>query len=291
MRKAFLLAITAVVTMMMGVSVLVYGVTDKSEKHSIQFKKYIVSKRTDYWNELQAFILKINKELKIDKNCKWMAIFIPGMGLPDFDIPEINIPETTVPETEAPQITVPQQTVPETESSEIGNPDVEVPETEKPSAGIPETETLPQTTKPILTTRPPMQTTKPADNTHSLTYAEQVVKLVNKERVKAGLKEVVLERDIEKAAIIRAKEIEKSFSHTRPNGSNFSTVLKESGIRYRSAGENIAWGQISPEEVMNGWMNSKGHRANILNARFTKIGVGYYRSSSGRNYWTQLFTN
>lgn len=58
----------------------------------------------------------------------------------------------------------------------------------------------------------------------------------------------------------------------------------------RRAGENIAWGQRSPEEVMNGWMNGSGHRANILNPNFKNIGVAYYVGSNGRTYWTQLFT-
>ena len=63
------------------------------------------------------------------------------------------------------------------------------------------------------------------------------------------------------------------------------------GIQYRRSGENIAWGQQSPKAVMEGWMNSKGHRANILNPNFTKIGVGYRKNAAGRTYWTQLFTS
>ena len=91
------------------------------------------------------------------------------------------------------------------------------------------------------------------------------------------------------AAQVRAEEIVTSFSHTRPNGSSFSTALKEQNVSYRGAGENIAWGQRSPEEVVNAWMNSAGHRANILNERFTTIGVGHYQKGS-THYWAQLFT-
>lgn len=168
--------------------------------------------------------------------------------------------------------------------------------TEKPN--VPETTTSMPETSPQPTTKPEKETTKqpttkPEQETTvgaTLSYAEQVVNLVNKERAKAGLNPLTLDKNIEAAALIRAKETEISFSHTRPNGSSFSTVLRENGISFRGAGENIAWGQRSPEEVMNGWMNSSGHRANILNANFTKIGVGYYKSASGRNYWTQLFT-
>lgn len=126
--------------------------------------------------------------------------------------------------------------------------------------------------------------------TDALSYAEQVVALVNAERAKAGLNALTLDTEIASAALVRAKETEISFSHTRPDGRHFSTALSDSGISFRGAGENIAWGQRSPEEVMNGWMNSEGHRANILNPNFTKIGVGYYQNAAGRNYWTQLFT-
>lgn len=127
--------------------------------------------------------------------------------------------------------------------------------------------------------------------TPAFSYAEQVVKLVNEERAKVGAGALTLDKKIEAAALARAKEIETSFSHTRPDGRNFSTALTDSGITFRSLGENIAWGQRSPEEVVKAWMNSERHRANILNTNFTKIGVGYYQNGAGRNYWSQLFTN
>ena len=119
--------------------------------------------------------------------------------------------------------------------------------------------------------------------------AAQVVNLVNEERAKAGLSPLTADRSVTSAAQRRAREIETNFSHTRPNGSSFSTALSEAGVNYRSSGENIAYGQTSASSVMQGWMNSSGHRANIMNPKFTSIGVGYYRSASGTNYWTQLF--
>ena len=125
----------------------------------------------------------------------------------------------------------------------------------------------------------------------AVSYAEQVVALVNAERAKAGLPALKIKSDITAAANVRAKEIKQSFSHTRPNGSNFSSALKEQGVSFRSSGENIAWGQKSPEHVMNAWMNSAGHRANILNKNFNHIGVGYYQDEKGVKYWVQLFTN
>lgn len=174
---------------------------------------------------------------------------------------------------------------------ELGNynwnnciPDIIIPDTESP-----EVTQIPEVTKVPQITQIPEQDDSAGDNSE-VTFAEQVTALVNKERAKAGLGELTLDKTIEKAAFTRAKEITRSFSHTRPDGSNFSSVLKEHGITYRGSGENIAWGQKSPEEVMKAWMNSEGHRANILNPNFKKIGVGHYQNEKGTNYWAQLFT-
>ena len=134
------------------------------------------------------------------------------------------------------------------------------------------------------------ETSEP-DAEENLSFAKQVVNLVNEERAKAGVSALVLDETLASAAMVRATEIETSFSHTRPDGRSFSTVLSDMGIQYRRSGENIAWGQQSPKAVMEDWMNSKGHRANILNPNFTKIGVGYRKNAAGRTYWTQLFTS
>lgn len=185
----------------------------------------------------------------------------------------------------------PEVNLPGSDESETTKPGVNLPgsnesETTKPGANEQET-TKPNNNKP---NNGGSTSGNSGQNSSQLSYAEQVVKLVNQERAKAGIKELTLDKNIEAAALIRAKETEISFSHTRPNGSGFSTVLKENGISFRGAGENIAWGQSSPEAVMKAWMNSEGHRANILNSKYTKIGVGYYQNSAGRKYWTQLFT-
>ena len=151
------------------------------------------------------------------------------------------------------------------------------PETTPPSEDTNTPESKPETTPPSEDANTPEN--KPeADK--ELTFAEQVVELVNQERTKAGLNAVTLDQNIASAALVRAKEIETSFSHTRPNGSKFSTALTEQGVTFKGAGENIAWGQKSPEAVMQAWMNSEGHRANILNKNFTKIGVGYYQNAA-----------
>lgn len=119
--------------------------------------------------------------------------------------------------------------------------------------------------------------------------AEAVASLVNAARRDAGLSELELDADLCAAAQARAQEIAQSFSHTRPDGSSCFTILEEFGISYRAAGENIAMGQRTPEEVMDGWMNSIGHRANILNGTFTSIGVGYYVDGAGAAHWVQIF--
>lgn len=165
---------------------------------------------------------------------------------------------------------------------------------EKPSRpeipSLPDTPSQPDTPSEPESPEPPSSKPETPDtNPDALSYAEQVVKLVNQERTKAGLAPLTLSQPVASAAQVRAKEITQSFSHTRPDGRSFSTALTEQKVNYRSSGENIAWGQKTPEQVMQGWMNSEGHRKNIMNAKFTSIGVGYYRNASGVNYWTQLF--
>ncbi|MCI8454077.1 MAG: CAP domain-containing protein [Lachnospiraceae bacterium] len=141
---------------------------------------------------------------------------------------------------------------------------------------------------PVLPDTPVKPDTPPADSSQD-TYANQVVLLVNQEREKAGLSPLSINTTAAGAAMVRAQETERSFSHTRPDGRSFSTALTDAGLTYRTSGENIAYGQRSASEVMNAWMNSSGHRANILNADFTEIGVAHYKNASGVDYWVQLF--
>lgn len=119
-------------------------------------------------------------------------------------------------------------------------------------------------------------------------YARQVAGLVNKEREANGLSYVKYSDKLSQAATKRAEEIVSTFSHTRPDGSSCFTVIDEYGIGYYTVGENIAAGQTSPASVMNSWMNSTGHRANILNSDFNFIGVGVAKEG-GMYYWVQLF--
>jgi uncharacterized YkwD family protein len=123
-------------------------------------------------------------------------------------------------------------------------------------------------------------------------WEQQVVKLVNAERAKAGLNP--LKSDWELARVARYKSMDMRdrnyFAHQSPTYGTPFEMITSFSIAYRYAGENIAAGQRSPEEVMKAWMNSSGHRANILNRNFTKIGVGFIKGGSSQTYWTQLFT-
>ncbi len=252
-RKTFLTAFTA-----LGLAATIPFTTQAAELNGSNnvrsAERYVV---VDYQciqsSELEDIINNIQEEIR--KNCLpgWKIITLPVVCNPDLIVPGICPPETdnNQPGTDNNQ--------PGTDNNQPGT-DSSKPETDNNQPGATES-----------------------------SFAEQVVALVNAERAKAGLNPVTLDKNIEAAALIRARETETLFSHTRPNGSSFSSVLTENGISYRGAGENIAWGQASPEAVMNAWMNSSGHRANILNPNFTKIGVGYYQNAAGRNYWTQLF--
>ena len=128
----------------------------------------------------------------------------------------------------------------------------------------------------------------PEDNPMKM-YAEKIVNLVNAERRKAGVAELKMDPGLMTAANKRSKEISESFSHSRPDGRECFSVLNEVSLPiYYAAGENIAYGYPSPEAVMNGWMNSPGHRGNILDPDFKYIGVGVYEEYA-MLYWTQIF--
>ena len=128
----------------------------------------------------------------------------------------------------------------------------------------------------------------PTLNTTVTSYEQEVIRLVNEIRVQNGLKALTYDWELSRVARYKSQDMKdnKYFSHTSPvYGSPFQ-MIRNFGISFRSAGENIAKGYATPQAVVNGWMNSSGHRANILNANYTHIGVGYV---SGGNYWTQMF--
>lgn len=124
--------------------------------------------------------------------------------------------------------------------------------------------------------------------------ADKVVSLCNQERRKNGVyNDLVIDPVLAKAAEIRANELVKKFSHTRPDGSKCFTVLREFGYKYSWVGENIAAGYGTPDAVMKGWMNSEGHRANILKPEYRKVGVACVKipGSEYGVYWVQIFSD
>ena len=121
-----------------------------------------------------------------------------------------------------------------------------------------------------------------------LNYENEVIRLVNEIRVKNGLSPLTSDWELSRVARYKSQDMKDNnyFSHTSPIYGSPFTMMKNFGISYRSAAENIARGQKTSQAVVNGWMNSSGHRANILNATYKKIGVGYVPNG---NYWTQMF--
>lgn len=124
------------------------------------------------------------------------------------------------------------------------------------------------------------------------TEMKQVLNLVNQERAKQGLKSLQMDDQLNYVATIKAKDMRDNnyFDHnSRTYGSPFD-MMQQFGVHYSYAGENIAAGQKSAEQVMNDWMNSSGHKANILNKNYTHLGVGFVEGGSYGTYWVQEFT-
>jgi uncharacterized YkwD family protein len=119
-------------------------------------------------------------------------------------------------------------------------------------------------------------------------FEQEVVDLTNKEREKQGLAPLEIDAELSKVAREKSKDMATNnyFDHNSPTYGSPFDMMKQYGISYSTAGENIAKGQRTPAEVVDGWMNSQGHRENILNGSFTHIGVGYVEQG---NHWTQQF--
>ncbi|GAA6406244.1 CAP domain-containing protein [Blautia hominis] len=296
-------------------------------KQNLQGKGIIVAGNISNLDELKQKLESMGIDCSIPGWLESLCPELPGMGQPgNPDTPDDNQPENPdTPDDNQPENPdTPDNNQPENpdtpDDNQPENPDTpddnqpENPDTpddnqpenpDTPDDNQPENPDTPDDNQPENPDTPdgslpenpdtpdnnqPGNPSVPDNDTENADFVQQVVNLVNQERAKAGLSPVTADTSIQAAAQVRAKEIEKSFSHTRPDGSSFSTALTQQGVTYRGSGENIAWGQKTPEQVMNGWMNSEGHRANILNKNFTKIGVGYHQNASGTNYWTQLFT-
>ncbi len=162
------------------------------------------------------------------------------------------------------------------------------------------TESTTQSVKPTYTTEATTEsttqkvtetsteTTTASANVNSST-AKELLNLVNKARAENGLSALTLNSNLSAVAQKKAEDMKNNnyFSHTSPTYGSPFDMIKNAGINYKTAGENIAKGQKTAEAVFNAWMNSSGHRANILNSRFTQMGIGVTDGSN--KYWSQMF--
>lgn len=176
-------------------------------------------------------------------------------------------------------------------------------EQKKPATPNKESNTKPEVKVPVTPTEPsaPVNPTTPVEKETPKTevpsdtaigsYEQQVVNLVNKERAAVGLPALKVNTKLSGVAELKAEDLRDKnyFAHNSPTYGSPFDMMKQYGVKYTTAGENIAKGQKTPESVMNGWMNSQGHKENILNANFTEIGVGYVTDSNGTTYWVQMF--
>lgn len=130
-----------------------------------------------------------------------------------------------------------------------------------------------------------------ADNAELLPVEKEVFQLVNQEREKHGLNPLQLDTNVSKVADKKSQDMKEKhyFNHQSPTYGSPFEMLQQHGVEFQAAGENIAAGQKTATEVMNGWMNSEGHRANILNPDYTHIGIGYIQGGDYGTYWTQMF--
>lgn len=186
-------------------------------------------------------------------------------------VQETTIQETTtVPETES----ITETTVLET---------IEQPLPSQEQSSMEPIEEEPTTSEPI----PPQNYTIDEGNN---SFVDEVIRLVNIQRTNGGLSPLAKNNTLCNAADVRAVEIISVFDHKRPDGRSWSTVINEFNISFNTIGENIASGYSTPEAVVNAWMNSPGHRQNIMNPSFTEIGIGHATNQdSYGNYWVQLF--
>ncbi|HDR7542330.1 MULTISPECIES: CAP domain-containing protein [Bacillus] len=272
MKKRVLLSVAAATALTLGVSSLdaqAATVQPSNVKvQNIQHSKVMMKQMSQ--QELQAFL----QSMGVESLAQWQqGNFQPNCFIPGQQPTENVVTEqpTAKPETQKPAEQKPAEQKPAEE--------VQKPEAQKPAENN-------NTQKPAEQ-KPAEQ--KPAEEAKSLSEFEQrVVELTNAERAKQGLPALKIDTELSKVARIKSEDMQKNnyFDHNSPTYGSPFDMMKKFGISYTSAGENIAQGQRTPEEVVQAWMNSAGHRANILNNGFTHIGVGYVESG---NYWTQQF--
>lgn len=180
-----------------------------------------------------------------------------------------------------------QQQVPTPTAPVTPAPAAPAPTAPAPTAPAP-TPAAPTPAPKTATPAPAPKTAAPAPTSDNSSYVQQVIDLTNAQRSKNGLP--ALKADTQLSGVAQRKSVDMQqnnyFSHTSPTYGSPFDMMRDFGVTYKSAGENIAQGQRTPQEVVNAWMNSEGHRKNILSSSFTHIGVGYEKTG---NHWTQMF--
>lgn len=148
----------------------------------------------------------------------------------------------------------------------------------------------PQMTNPRLV-KPGQQIAVPSQTDTMVNFEKEVIRLTNIQRKNAGLPAFGENTQLSKVARMKSQDMANKgyFSHQSPTYGSPFQMMQTFGLRFSAAAENIAYGQRTPQEVVNGWMNSPGHRANILSRSCTQIGVGMAKNKSGTPYWTQMF--
>lgn len=208
--------------------------------------------------------------------------------------------KTTAPEAAKPTATQPVAAKPAATTPAVTQPATPVatkPATTAPAAKPATTPAVTQPAAPVATqpAAPSTAATTPSNTVSSsnLSYEQKVAELVNIERQKAGLSALTFDQSVSNVARTKSKDMSANnyFAHQSPTYGSAGDMLTKFGIKWSAWGENIASGQKTPEAVVTAWMNSPGHRANILSTNFSKIGVGYAVNSNGTPYWTQIFTN
>mgnify|MGYP001432767868 CR=1 FL=1 len=232
------------------------------------------------WNNINWQLPVENKETNQQEN---------KIEQPKQEQPKVEQPKPEQPKQEQPKVEQPKPEQPKQEQPKVEQPKQEQPKQEQPKVEQPKQE-APRAEQPRQE-QPKQEQPKQNQNGQQSQlnqFEQQVIELTNQERAKHGL--APLQADLELSRVAREKSrdlaVNNYFDHNSPTYGSPFDMMRAYGISYRTAGENIAKGQRSPQEVVNAWMNSPGHRANILNGNFTHIGVGYVEQG---NHWTQMF--
>ncbi|MYL64626.1 hypothetical protein GLW07_14810 [Bacillus hwajinpoensis] len=274
MKKSIILGVTA------AAALLAANPSASSASEGNQFANAEVKAQTfqvNNINELQSILDRFEKQYNISIN--------DSINL-DQLLQQATEQAEQAPKAEAPveeKTEAPEAKAPVEEKTEA--PEAKAPAPVEEKAAPAETEAAPSESKQAEQAEPAKETEA---DTGLSEFEQQVVNLTNDERAKAGLPALEVDTELSKVAQAKSEDMRDNnyFAHNSPTYGSPFDMMNQFGVDYQSAGENIAKGQQTPEEVVNAWMNSEGHRKNIMNGSFTHIGVGYVEEG---NIWTQQF--